>query len=137
MKIPCFRCGKEIETPNASNADYIIAQDTAVREQREVLLILKHNQATLDKVAKMEETETYLDEDGITKLTRLKYPGLKIEDNEYDEEEIPDFQSSKRIVGLIKVKTEVREKDVQKTGIICPKCYKKTDKVIWGVHKEG
>lgn len=53
MKIPCFRCDKEIDTPDASNADYIIAPDTVDR----------------------------------------------------------------------------------KTGIICPDCYKPTDTVIWGVHK--
>ncbi|MBA7658855.1 hypothetical protein ES703_66815 [subsurface metagenome] len=57
MIISCFRCGKEIDTPNPTNADYIIAEDTVV--------------------------------DG-----------------------------------------------VQKTAIICPDCYKPSDFVIWGVHKE-
>lgn len=28
MIIPCFRCGKEIDSPNSSNADYIMAEDT-------------------------------------------------------------------------------------------------------------
>ena len=28
MIIPCFRCRKEIDTPNASNADYVIGEDT-------------------------------------------------------------------------------------------------------------
>ena len=28
MIIECFRCGKKIDTPNPSNADYIIAEDT-------------------------------------------------------------------------------------------------------------
>ncbi|GAI88477.1 unnamed protein product [marine sediment metagenome] len=56
MIIPCFRCGKELETPNASNADYIMTQD-------------------------MIET---IIEDGTPK-------------------------------------------DIQKTGIICPECYKPTD----------
>lgn len=65
MKIPCFRCKKEIDTPNSSNADYIIAEDTI---------------------------ETVIEE------------GLP--------------------------------KEIQKTGIICPKCYRKTDTVIWGVHKK-
>jgi len=58
MKAPntkCFRCGKEIDTPNSSNADYVIADDAI--------------------------------DDG-----------------------------------------------VQKTAIICPDCYRDTDKVIWGVH---
>ncbi|MBA7639601.1 hypothetical protein ES703_47260 [subsurface metagenome] len=25
--------------------------------------------------------------------------------------------------------------EIQKTGIICPNCYKATDQVIWGIHK--
>lgn len=66
MKIPCFRCGKEIDTPNSSSADYIIAGDTI---------------------------ETVIEE------------GLP--------------------------------KDIQKTGVICHDCYKPTDFVIWGIHKEG
>ena len=28
-----------------------------------------------------------------------------------------------------------QEKDIQKTGIICPADYRTTDTVIWGVHK--
>jgi len=64
MIIKCFRCGKEIDTPNEVNADYIMAEDTL---------------------------ETII-EDGLPK-------------------------------------------DIQKTGIICPKCYRKTDTIIWGVHK--
>lgn len=127
MIIPCFRCGKEIDTPNTSNADYIIAQDTIVKEPREVLLALKHNQATLIKESKMAE----LDEDG-----NPKYPDLVIADSEYDREEIPNIKAAKTIGGdLVKLIVEVRNKDIQKTGIICPGCYKDTDFVIWGVHK--
>jgi len=66
MIIKCFRCGKGIDTPDSSNADYIIAEDTI----------------------------TTVIADGIPK-------------------------------------------DIQKTGIICPKCYKPTDFVIWGVHKKA
>lgn len=117
MIISCFRCGKEIDTPNASNADYIMAEDTIVREPREVFIALKHNQATLAKLA--------------------KNPDLELAADEYDTIEIPDLETSKAIgEDLAKVITEVREKDIQKTGIICPDCYKPTDFVIWGVHKK-
>lgn len=58
MIILCFRCGKEIDTPDSSNADYVIAEDT-------------------------------------------------------------------------------KDSETQKTGIVCPDCYKGTDFVIWGVHKEA
>ncbi len=117
MIIPCFRCGKEIDTPNASNADYITAPDTIVREPREVVIALKHNQATLAKLA--------------------KNPDLELADGEYDAIEIPNLETSKAIgEDLAKVITEVREKDIQKTGIICPGCYRDTDFVIWGMHKK-
>lgn len=137
MIIPCFRCGKAIGTPNDSNADYIIASDTVVREPREVLIALKHNAATLAKKAKMEETETVLDEDGISEIVRLKYPDLVIGDSEFGTVEIPQIKDKDNISGLVKVVAEMKEKDIQKTGIICPACYKPTDTVIWGVHKEN
>lgn len=35
MIIPCFRCKKELESPNASNADYIMAEDTKAMELAE------------------------------------------------------------------------------------------------------
>ncbi|MBA7646150.1 hypothetical protein ES703_53912 [subsurface metagenome] len=128
MKIPCFRCGKGLETPDSSNADYVIAKDTVVREPRETLIALKHNQATLTKEAKMKERNP----DGI-----LKYPTLTIGDSEYDTVEIPNIEASKSIgEDLVKVIAEIRGKDIQKTGIICPNCYRPTDFVIWGVHKE-
>ena len=114
MNIPCFRCGKEIDTPNSSNADYITAQDTIVREPRETLIALKDNQATLAKKAE----------------------ALEVADSEYDALEIPNFEASKTLgENLVKVVCEIREKDIQKTGVVCPECYKLTDFVIWGVHK--
>ncbi len=115
MIINCFRCGKEIDAPDDSNADYIMASDTIAKEPREVLIALKHNQATLKK----------------------RGGGEEISDSEYDAIEVPDIATASRTLGedLVKVIAEVREKNIQKTGIICPKCHKPTDFVIWGVHK--
>lgn len=136
MIIKCCRCENKINTPNAFNADYIIAQDTIVREPREVLLALKENQATLAKKLKIKETETYLDEDGITEKQRRKYPDLKVEDNEYDAIEVPNIKASKALgQDLIKVVAVIQDKDIQKTGVICPDCRLPSDTVIWGVHK--
>lgn len=128
MIIKCFRCEREIDTPDASNADYIMAPDTIVREPREVLLALKHNQATLAKQAKINE----LDEKG-----NPKYPDLVIDDGECDAVEIPNVEASKALGEyLVKVIAEVRDKDIQKTGVICLDCYRPTDFIIWGVHKK-
>lgn len=133
MIIKCFRCNKEIDTPDASNADYIIAPDTLVMEPREILVALKHNDVTLTKEAQKLEVRIFAE--GETTRLEPKYPGLKIADSEYDAVEIPNFKASKNIVGLVKVKSKVKDKNIQKTGIICPSCYRGTDTVIWGVHK--
>jgi len=138
MNLKCFRCGKEIDSPNNTNADYVIADDTIVREPRDTLFAIKHNQATLAKKTLMMKTKTVINPETSQEYERPEYPDLKIGDNEYDREEIPDFTASRNIPSedLIKVVVEIREKDIQKTGIICPDCYKDTDFVIWGVHKE-
>lgn len=136
MIIRCFRCGKEINTPNSSNADYVIADDMVAKEVREALFALKHNPATRMIEAKMEETETVIVNGA--EIIHRKYPDLAVADDEYDAVEIPNIAASKGIgKDLAKVKAEMREKDIQKTGIICSECHKVTDFVIWGVHKKG
>ncbi|MBA7624868.1 hypothetical protein ES703_32282 [subsurface metagenome] len=115
MIIKCFRCNKEIDTPNASNADYIMAVDTREMEVRESFVALKHNQSTLEKQSKKEE----------------------IADEEYDAIPVASYEEAQRDLGedLIKVVVKPAEVDIQKTGVICPDCYRDTDFVIWGVHK--
>ncbi|MBA7588031.1 hypothetical protein ES708_30079 [subsurface metagenome] len=116
MIIKCFRCSKEIDTPNASNADYIMAEDTKETETRESLAALKHNQATLKKESRKKE----------------------IMDDEYDAAVVASYEEAERNLGedLVKVIVKPIEVEIQKTGIICPECCKPTDFVIWGVHKE-
>ena len=111
----CYRCGKLLERPIApgkttsGNADYILAEDTKVDELREVLFALKHTPETLTKIGKAE-----------------------IRDSEYQKVEISSIVEAKDAVKII---TEVKLVSIQKTGLICPECYKETDTVIWGVHK--
>ncbi len=136
MIINCFRCKKEIDTPGNTNADYVIADDMVVKEPRETFFALKHNQATLAKKARMAETKPTIDPETKETYMKPKYPNLQIDDSEYDAVEIPGIKASKAIgEDLIKVVVELREKDIQKTGIICPDCYRPMDFVIWGVHK--
>ena len=93
------------------NADYIMAEDTKVDEPREVFIALKHTAKTRAKADK----------------------GEPIEDSEYEAVEIATLAEA---TDAVRVKSEVRVKNIQKTGIICPDCYKPTDFVIWGVHKQ-
>jgi hypothetical protein len=127
--IQCYRCHKEIDTPNNFNADYIIAEDTKAKELRKVFVALKHNQVTRAKQKLIQSLE-----EGNEPVP----PELTINDNEYDAVEIPNLEASSSIgEDLVKVVVEVKEKDIQKTGVICPECYRPTDFVIWGVHKGG
>jgi DNA-directed RNA polymerase subunit M/transcription elongation factor TFIIS len=113
MIIKCFRCGKELHSPNDSNADYIMAEDTKVNEPRTVFIILKQTDETLNKAKNAEP----------------------IDDSEYEAVESLTLDDNKS-KGAVKIKTEIRTVNIQKTGIICPDCYKDTDTIIWGVHKQ-
>lgn len=111
MAIKCFRnCGKEIESANATNADYVMAEDTKVDELREVFIALKH---TLTTKAKADKDEP-------------------IDESEYEAVEIATLAEAK---DAVQVKSEIRLKNIQKTGLVCPDCYKPTDFIIWGIHK--
>lgn len=138
MKIRCFRCDKKIDTPGfvakriltnrtskggkpirkiikEFNADYIIAEDTKSREMANVLVALAHNPATLEKQSRGEE----------------------IADEEYDAIIVTSYEEAQEKIGedLVKVIIKTMEVEIQKTGIICPGCYRPTDFVIWGAHK--
>lgn len=50
----------------------------------------------------------------------------------------PDSSNADYIIAEDTIETVIEDgvpKDIQKTGIICPKCYKPTDFIIWGIHK--
>jgi hypothetical protein len=127
MLIPCFRCGKEIETPNAMNADYIIADDLVAGEPVETLVALKHNSQTLAK----EKSQGERNNNG-----NPISMDLRIMDEEYDHVEIPSFEAGEALGdGLVKIIAEFKHKQVQKTGIVCSDCHKPDDFVVWGVHK--
>jgi len=113
MVIECFRCGKAIERANERNADYIVGNDTVVDEPREVIVALKHNVNTLKKL-------------------KNKQP---IADEEYDVVEVSSFEQAYSLDNVVRAETRKVAKPTQKTAIICPDCYKPTDFVIWGVHK--
>ena len=133
---PCIRCGKPLDTPDENNADYVIADDFIVDEPCQIVCALKHNQATLAKKVQMEELVEMIDELGRPVKVK-KYPDVTISDAEYDEEEVPNIEATRGMNGLVKVLVKEKIRPIQKTGVICPDCYKPTDTVIWGVHSKG
>lgn len=114
MIIECFRCQKKIESPNSRNADYIIAVDTIVDEEVDVL--------------------------GAVQLTRegkeLKEAGLTIAKEHIIRTEVPNFEEANRLPDVERIEAVKKVKPIQKTGVVCPDCYRPTDFVIWGVHKK-
>lgn len=126
--IPCFRCRKELIRPDASNADYVTANDTIEVEFRPFLYM---------KVGdlKVEDVEVGADESAIIiqeiVLDESSIVDIKVE----SEEDIDDVNKdmNRRIVGFIHKDEPV---DVQKTAIVCPECWLPTDFIIWGVHKK-
>jgi len=141
MIIPCFRCGKEINTPNDKNADYIMADDTITKEIREAFVALVYNEATLIKRSgiieqwRTEEAKTrelLPDEEPEPEFIQSEF-----QDKEFDAVITPSLSVAQEEYGdnLIKVIVALVEIDIQKTGIVCQDCYKPTDIVIWGVHK--
>ena len=114
MIIPCFRCGKGIDSPDASNADYIIAKDTIVNEEVDVL----------------EAVQLTAEGKGLRKA------GLAIAKEHIIRTEVPTFDEADWLPDVERVEATKKIRPVQKTGIVCPDCHKKTDFVIWGVHKK-
>lgn len=112
----CIRCGKDLGHADDTNADYIMADDTIVVEPVLTLVALKQNKATRAK--------------------RKLEPRPEILDSEYDRQEVAGIHEFNSLDSKVKLIEEFIDKPVQKTGIICPGCYKETDFVIWGIHKE-
>ena len=100
----CYRCNKDIEHPDETNADYIMAADTNVDDAVEVMFAVIPDNASLEKNAE----------------TRVEVTSLK---------------EAAAVSGLKRLETTVEVRKVQKTGIVCPGCYRPTDFIIWGVHK--
>jgi len=111
----CFRCGKEIAHPDNTNADYVMAEDTKGinREEKIVVVALFTNDKIKEKL-KNDEVITIDDFDAV----EVK-----------EAEDVLGAKSTYR-------KTVSTEREVQKTGIVCPDCYKPSDLLIWGIHKE-
>ena len=92
-QMKCIRCGIDLGRADETNAEYVIANEFLVKEDRTVFQGLNENK---------EERKS-----------------LRMED----------------LLGCQNIQAKVEKVDVQKTGIVCLKCYKTDDQVIWGIHK--
>ena len=126
MKIECFRCRKPINSPDASNADYVLAADMVSEELRDILVAVQSTEGAKEALAEIAELEAM---------------GLKADEElrERSRERLRTIVSSSNealaLPGLERVELERKSIPIQKTGVICPDCYEDTDFIIWGVHK--
>ena len=102
----CCRCNKEINSPDCNNSDYIIADDFIINEEREIY----------DFTIEEEDENTHEKNE---KIIRSQ-----------------EFNDAKKLQNIKKIEVKNELVPIQKTGIICPDCYKETDLIIWGVHKK-
>lgn len=126
MLIKCFRCYNLIDTPDASNAYYVRADDMIVDELRDVYTAVKDNEYTLETIQKI----LLVDAEG-----KPLYPDLVIKETDYTRIHYSSF-SDVHGDRLVRVEVTKEATPVQKTGVVCPDCYLETDDVIWGMEPE-
>ena len=106
----CYRCGKKLERP--------------------VMVSIKGKKHTTPF---HEICDYVMAEDTKVDEERPFFYAIDSEEKEIEYAKPKDAELSPD-----KVRIEVRQKltSVQKTGLVCPDCYKDTDYVIWGIHKK-
>lgn len=150
----CFRCGGEIQEPVEEYAAYVVGDDTVSTEMKEVTEAVVHTRATKDAISALQ-TNHYLNtaietlENAVVSGTDLiNYLGTPPQDtandaatresnaksaapnlSDFDRVEVSDVSEAPS--DTVKVEQVVREKTVQKTGLVHTDCQKDSDSVIW------
>jgi len=101
----CIRCNKDLGHADKHNADYVIADEFIVNEKREQMY------AVTDKTLVKGELPSEL-------FTPIK-----------------QTTDSLLIPNVKRIEVKIENVDIQKTGVVCPDCYKPEDFIIWGIHK--
>lgn len=155
----CSRCGGSISRPLHAHSNYVTHADFIESEDTEVHYALKHTPATRKKVKQLVEeterdfnalaaevahpnadatrvitvgTERKENPDGtFVETAKKKEIEFSIPQEKFEKVEVETPQESHRDdVALIT--TEIEQRDVQKTGLVCPDCVKDDDAIIWG-----
>ncbi len=135
MKIPCFRCGKELDSPDVSNANYVIAPDTIVKERPQFYIAEQKTAAEID--AEKAELDRALSVLRATLISGVLPTGSYLSLDDVPEEiEAIETELAIGVSSTKQVLKHGRLQQVQKTGIICPDCLKPTDTIIWGIQEK-
>lgn len=155
----CSRCGTSISDPVTANANYVVHDDFVEEEAKEVHYALRHTPQTKQKVQKVADetgrdfdavaaemahpdapaerdvtvgTERKEHDDGtFVETAKMKTMDFSIPLDEFDREEVDTPEEIKRDDTAL-VTTNVEQRPVQKTGLICRNCVKDDDQIIWG-----
>lgn len=107
MKIRCVRCGKEIESPNANNAKYIINPNDMRTFGRD----------KVEKIIKAPLSEMRIGE-------LLKQLKIALKDFLKLSEVFPDELGRREVVREVEIERP-------KTAIVCAECVQEDDEIIW------
>jgi len=154
MTRTCFRCGDELDEPVEQNAAYVVGEDTTCTETMEVTEAVVHTQATKDALDKLQANhypETAVDElerAVVSSTDLVSYLGTPPQDSgndaatreenaknvapalsDFDHTEITDVANAPE--GTVKVESVLKERTVEKTGLVHTGCTEDTDDVIW------
>lgn len=161
----CSRCSDDLEPPVEAAANYVTANDFVEPEPVEVVYGLRHTDETKQHLHELaaefpnrdrqalaaemahpnapatrevaQGTKVVENDDGSTvetadtKEVDFSIPVEQFEKVEVDDPHIPTYNDNFALT-----LTEVEEREVQKTGLVCPDCTRPGDDIMWGPDAE-
>lgn len=157
----CMRCGGEFGQPIETVANYIRGEDTKEEEPQEVVYGMMHTEETLEELDRLdgelvdrdrqaisaesarpgapltieitdEEQKRIDEEDGsFVETATAKEIDFSIPVDEFNHVEVesPNVVQHDDMIAL--TYSNVEEREVQKTGLVCLDCVRDDDEVIW------
>lgn len=160
----CSRCGDSIARPVAEHANYVVsASDFVEAEPQEVHYAMRHTDKTTARLDALVEavpnksremlgaemaderapdiievpdgTKRVENDDGSwTETAARREVQFSVPNSEFEHVEVDDPHIVSQREDVARVYTQVEERDVQKTGLVCPDCVKDSDEIAWGVN---
>jgi len=88
--------------------------------------------------ANKKNSDYVLASDFIVTEKRTRFYAIKVDKDgkTIEETRIARAEDSLALSDIDRIETRWEDALIQKTGIVCKKCYQPTDVVIWGIHKD-
>lgn len=161
----CSRCEDAADRPIEQNMNYVRASDFSEEQPVEVYYAMMHTEETLAELDRIDDkieerdrqalsaeaahpdaddeieyvigTERVENDDGgfveTAEKEMVKF-SIPTEDFRHVEVESPDVVQDDDMVAL--TYTNMEQRQVDKTGLVCPGCVKDDDEIIWGPDSE-